>query len=779
MASFVVAWSVKNVLCGLVCLAALVLTGRKYATVEDTTTSNLQELLDQMHETLGARQDDTTRVVDKSVVESVEAWMAPSFAALPKRGHRLQTLAAKHLLHTYFNSQYGLNLEGLQFYNSQREPNAQALADLALVKRSPKLKTALQDSTQSYSLSELARIATLLHRLVLKEIRITFKVAWRLRNHSASAELTMEELQEVFCSALIVAHDWDQVIITSESLKKGAPSVLHDRFRIGQDFATGHLKYWLRLRKFVKRLSRRTLKPAPFYSFKTALPTYLALYTSYGTHQNNDCQDMKSQLQPLESSGSGRLPLNAVQNEHGWFREYPSLVGYLHKLETLATYYAKSPAVVVTNFVDGSHNCVSANSNFAMCCMSECTSVLRVYEKEVKAPEASPAELLRITTTSMPYANLTDELVVRLHKISALTGGKVHLHGRLFAEWLHVLVPYQCPWPNPRWEEDDQAHMSNAAIGGTEVPMESWYSESMRDLQRLLDDGLWPDTEWSDEEVLPSGAGMSEELLKPQCETSMFHLIVQIVVIAAGLNDLVWLCQWWKLPEGEADAKQKEEELLSCETSSKSTPASKGLQQKGSTTAKKDNQQKAPKKGKDAKGSSKGVGKEKGSRIEHLQASQSGSYDASKIHAINDRDLKQKSTEEEEAGEDSSTKVGSRSSDSDEEVTIVSRTCGTFQSSDQGRSPDADFGSAMSKAAARVATSRAAAAAAVAAVTELQAATAPEARSLTCRSRELMSRAGRLLTRRQVTRIDTAGCGEAVEGPGWRCSTVIPSSANL
>lgn len=37
------------------------------------------------------------------------------------------------------------------------------------------------------------------------------------------------------------------------------------------------------------------------------------------------------------------------------------------------------------------------------------------------------------------------------------------------------------------------------------------------------------------------------------------------------------------------------------------------------------------------------------------------------------------------------------------------------------------------------------------------------------------SRAGRLLTRRQVTRIDTAGCGEAVEGPGWRCSTVIPS----
>lgn len=45
---------------------------------------------------------------------------------------------------------------------------------------------------------------------------------------------------------------------------------------------------------------------APFYSFKTALPTYLALYTSYGTHQNNDCHSVQSLtlFDPDETGGT-------------------------------------------------------------------------------------------------------------------------------------------------------------------------------------------------------------------------------------------------------------------------------------------------------------------------------------------------------------------------------------------------------------------------------------------------------------------------------------------
>ena len=52
-----------------------------------------------------------------------------------------------------------------------------------------------------------------------------------------------------------------------------------------------------------------------------------------------------------------------------WFTLSHSYLGWFSRQQ-----YMTQPKV--TNFVDGSHNCVSANSNFAMCCMSECTRFL-------------------------------------------------------------------------------------------------------------------------------------------------------------------------------------------------------------------------------------------------------------------------------------------------------------------------------------------------------------------------------------------------------------------
>lgn len=506
----------------------------------------------------------------------------------------------------------------------------------------------------------------------------------------------------------------------------------------------GHIKSWWNLRKFVLKLSQQTLPPAPVYSFKTALPIYLALFLGYGNYQNLDCQDMKTHMQTLEGRAPGgrhpgRLNLSAHSKETTWFREYPSLVGYLQKLDAIDTFYPKNPSVIVTNYVDGSHNCVAGNANFALCCISDCISILRTYEQEVQEPHTTPEEVLRITKT-MPFAVLTEDLIARLFNISQITGGRVHLHGQLFSEWLHVLLPYRCPWPKPRWTEEDLSHLfpDISAISGREVALESWYVESMRDLQRLLEDGMSREMQWSDEEMLPLVEEPPE--IVAQCETSVFHLIVQIVVILAGLNDLIWLCQWWQLPEGR-EAKAKEEAILNesdCKSSAKSLPKS---------SARKESQQKAQKK---TKGLSKGTGKDKACRIvEHAQG-----VDSDECGKAARQEDEARSTEElEEPSEDLAKLLRL---EPEEEAT------GLVES--QGRPPD-ELGSAMSKAAARVATSRAAAAAAVSALTELQAATAPEARST--RALEALYRVGRSLTRRKAT-----------DQPSWRCST-IPSAVEL
>ncbi|CAJ1396076.1 unnamed protein product [Effrenium voratum] len=94
--------------------------------------------------------------------------MAPGFGALPKHQGRLGPLAARHLLHGFFNSHYGLNIAGLGFHNSQQESDVEAVEDLALVKdRAPKLHLALAKeapSVHGLSLRELAVYAAVLQR---------------------------------------------------------------------------------------------------------------------------------------------------------------------------------------------------------------------------------------------------------------------------------------------------------------------------------------------------------------------------------------------------------------------------------------------------------------------------------------------------------------------------------------------------------------------------------------------------------------------------------------
>merc|ERR1719491_1881744 len=49
------------------------------------------------------------------------------------------------------------------------------------------------------------------------------------------------------------------------------------------------------------------------------------------------------------------------------------------------------------------------------------------------------------TVTAKP---LSEQLWRRLQEIAELHGGEVHLHGRLFAQWMHHVYPSECPFPH-------------------------------------------------------------------------------------------------------------------------------------------------------------------------------------------------------------------------------------------------------------------------------------------------------------------------------------------
>merc|ERR1719346_420391 len=84
--------------------------------------------------------------------------------------------------------------------------------------------------------------------------------------------------------------------------------------------------------------------------------------------------------------------------------------------------------------------------------MNECESLLASVEVEVGAASATPALLAQIVSglesdTVQAPRNLSAAQLGRLDEIAEVHGGRVPLHGRLFAQWMHHAYPRECPYP--------------------------------------------------------------------------------------------------------------------------------------------------------------------------------------------------------------------------------------------------------------------------------------------------------------------------------------------
>merc|ERR1719231_965661 len=74
-------------------------------------------------------------------------------------------------------------------------------------------------------------------------------------------------------------------------------------------------------------------------------------------------------------------------------------------------------------------------------------------EDSVQAPMASPDDILKPLINMTTFDDdeppkLSGSLRAQLQRIAETHGGKLPLHGRLFAQWLHYVFPRECPFPH-------------------------------------------------------------------------------------------------------------------------------------------------------------------------------------------------------------------------------------------------------------------------------------------------------------------------------------------
>merc|ERR550514_2150119 len=179
----------------------------------------------------------------------------------------------------------------------------------------------------------------------------------------------------------------------------------------------------------------------------------------FGKWHNEECMELKDLLTGLDQRGTGRVrfPKFYGQTQGKWHLAEP--LDYLRVLGVLdESSQSLGPQVIIPNYVQSLSNCVEPSAFYSVCCLNECEAVLGALESEAKAPFGSVEQIAKVVsnfeTSSMdaPRGNLTGALMAQLEEVSSFHQGRIPLHGRLLAQWLHYAFPRECPFPHKRDE---------------------------------------------------------------------------------------------------------------------------------------------------------------------------------------------------------------------------------------------------------------------------------------------------------------------------------------
>mmetsp|Transcript_20930 Transcript_20930/g.48622 ORF Transcript_20930/g.48622 Transcript_20930/m.48622 type:complete len:561 (-) Transcript_20930:9-1691(-) len=436
----------------------------------------------------------------------IEAGMWRTFQSLPKNAMgRLAPRAVRYIIHSYFGKEHGWLIKGLEPHGMQLS-NMTEVHDVSILQdKAPALVEALLEARRSgrgLSLGDVVAMAAALERLIFDESLALLEASYFLNGLSAGSLISEDALHEVLSSYLLL-------------FEMGARGNLSDvaRHKAVKAKVAKAGGSWLTLVDFEQdamhnfQFSQRD-HMNPFvrkeYSFQEAAQIIEDLAQGYGKWQNMECRQMKDQLMGLDLDGTGRVPLSSFysQPETADY-QFTESVDYLRQIGALDEAEGSKPLVRIANYMTGPSNCIASSSYYSVCCLSDCEGLMNDLEGKVRAPTASPEQLLSLVGNLSAAADrpLAQGLEEKLRSISDRHGGSVPLHGRLFAQWMHFAFPSECPFPQV---SEDAAALTPSHW----LDKKATASKEVRQQHVEIAGGAPAAAEplqmqWSDDEVLP------------------------------------------------------------------------------------------------------------------------------------------------------------------------------------------------------------------------------------------------------------------------------------
>merc|ERR1719296_134847 len=386
---------------------------------------------------------------------AVAAELRPLYMAMPKNGEgKLDPTVVRYALHRYFARKHGWHLRGLEPRGDAWNASSPAtiMKDRAPAYIMERLEHRLHG--HGLGLEELAVFAVALGDLIRKEAVADLEDLYVTAGISKAAQLTESALASLLKMYLM-------------TYIKGE----HTTHRTSADFAELEAqmvediivwfdaKMWLKdlqgSLEYTQRSRRNPFVAGLRYEFEHATEAVHELGHHFGTFQNLECKALKEKLVDMEHGGSGRVTLSKFYSGID-DRDWPFIesASYLRNLGALDDSDPTRLSVIIPNFLSSPPNCVAPSSFYSVCCMDECEGLLSQVEQAVASPAATVERLVQVVSelpsdTVAAPRNLSSVQVSRLHDIAAHhQGGRVPLHGRLFAQWMHHAYPRECRYPH-------------------------------------------------------------------------------------------------------------------------------------------------------------------------------------------------------------------------------------------------------------------------------------------------------------------------------------------
>ncbi|CAJ1406537.1 unnamed protein product [Effrenium voratum] len=488
------------------------------------------EVRNAMDEALGCGGE-----VSDEHLQAIEEVLLPMYVTLPKNGFdRIERRSLRYLAYRYFHRKSALVVHGFEPTRVVNDSSWGAAAILS--EQVPGYVESVLESSHAaehgFDIHDAAHMVAVLEQLIFDSESSLLEKVYNLQHKPMTRALSDQGLQQLLEAYIAIWMAGDDVISVLGNNRELAEIFPHWDFIL--KFVRGQIQALQHQRQTPVSSARKggnaLLKR---FSFEDAHTVVGGITKSFASFWESECRAMKHKLVTLDRKRTGRVPLakfygKSLKDDEWRFGESES---YLRELGALDETSWLGKQVIIPNYIQGASNCIVTANHYSVCCINECEPIMADIEAEVAGPFAEVEHLMSLVGNMTALTTLEDEvdvhldksLVAQLQAIAKEHGGKVPIHGRLFAQWLHYVFPRDCAFP---YKSGQTQALSPSQFGNgylaSEDEMETHAKDTTAEipLATMKREELHWMSQWSEEEELIVSyeghitAGKSLEFLK-------------------------------------------------------------------------------------------------------------------------------------------------------------------------------------------------------------------------------------------------------------------------